>query len=144
MNLYNQVFSHRAIAKPVLHIYTCISTYYVSMLIEQNNWLRFNQHSCIEFAELQSCYIDIVTSMPQNYLETVQLLESHLCNQHISDIFECSSALDANQTVVKCLIEKATCKPDVLDFCETLLHLKNASQLVCTVEKLRKSKCIVT
>ena len=37
MNLYNQVFNHRAIAKPVLHIYTCISAYYVSMLIEQNN-----------------------------------------------------------------------------------------------------------
>ena len=92
-----------------------------------------------EFAELRSCYADIITSMPGNYLETVQLLENHLCTQHISDIFECSSALDANQLILKCLLEKATCKSDVLDFCETLLFLKNASQLVSIIENLRKS-----
>ena len=79
--------------------------------------------------------------MPENYLETVQILESHLCNQHISEIFECSSALDANQTIVNCLTENKTCKPDVLDFCEDLLLLKNVSQLVCIIENLRKSKC---
>ena len=93
----------------------------------------------VELAELQSCYSDIVTNMPENYLETVQLLENHLCTQHISEIMECSSVLDANQAIIKCLVDKATCKSDVLDFCETLLCLKNASQLMCVVENLRKS-----
>ena len=82
--------------------------------------------------------------MPDGYLETVQLLENHLCDQHISKIFECSSALDANQTVVMCLTEKATCKADVLDFCETLVSLRKASQLVYIVENLRKGSHLAT
>ena len=80
--------------------------------------------------------------MPGSYLETVQLLENYLCTQHISDVFECSSECDANQLILNCLLEKATCKSDVLDFCETLLLLKNASQLVSIIENLRKSKYI--
>lgn len=96
----------------------------------------------VELAELQSYYIDIVTSMPENYLETVELLESHLCKQHMSEISACSSAIDANQIIMKCLIKRATCKSDVIDLCETLLCLKNASKLVCIVEKLRKGKYV--
>ena len=80
--------------------------------------------------------------MPDNYMETVQLLERHLCSQHISDIFECTCTLDANQAIVRCLTEKATCKADVLDFCKTLLSLRNASQLVLIVESLRTSEYI--
>ena len=87
---------------------------------------------------MQSCYADIVKNMPDDYLQTVQLLESHLCSQHISKLFECSSVLDANQTIVMCLVEKATSKADVLDFCETLLSLRKTSQLVGIVENLRK------
>ena len=93
-----------------------------------------------EFMELQSCYHDIIINMPEDYMETVQLLERHLCNQHISEIFECTSTIDAKQTILECLTEKSTCKADVLDFCETLLCLSNASQLVCIVENFRKSK----
>ena len=77
--------------------------------------------------------------MPDNYMETVQLLERHLCSQHISEIFECTSTFDAKQAIVRCLIEKATCKSDILDFCKTLLSLRSASQLVCIVENLRTS-----
>ena len=78
--------------------------------------------------------------MPDEYLQTVQLLESHLCSQHISKLFECTSALDANQTIVMCLVEKANSKADLLDFCEILLSLKKVSQLVCIVENFRKGK----
>ena len=78
--------------------------------------------------------------MPDDYLQTAQLLESHLCSQHISKLFAYSSSLDANQTIVMCLVEKANSKADLLDFCETLLSLKKASQLVCIVENLRKGK----
>ena len=80
--------------------------------------------------------------MPDDYIQTVQLLESHLCSQHISKLFDCSSALDANQTIVMCLVEKATSKADLLDFCEALLSLKNTSRLVSIVESLRKGTLV--
>ena len=90
-----------------------------------------------DFVELRSYYVDIVRNMPDNYLNTIQLLENRLCDQHISEVFECTSALDANQKVVTCLLEKANYKADVLDFCEALVSLK-ASELVTTVENLRR------
>ena len=77
--------------------------------------------------------------MPDNYMETVQLLERHLCSQHISEIFECTSTLDAKQAIVRCLTEKATCKSDILDFCKILLSLRYAPQLASIVENLRAS-----
>ena len=93
--------------------------------------------SIIDFVELRSCYVDIVRNMPDDYFKTVQLLEKHLCDLHISEVFGCTSSLDANQTIVMCLLEKANYKADVLDFCEALVSLK-ASQLVNAVENLRR------
>ena len=75
--------------------------------------------------------------MPDNYMDTVQLLERHLCSHHICEIFECTSAIDANHVILKCLIEKSTCRADILDFCEILFTLRNASQLLHIVENLR-------
>ena len=81
--------------------------------------------------------------MPDDYTETVQLLERHLCSHHISEIFECTSAIDANQSILKCLIEKSTSRADILDVCETLFTLKNAPQLIRIVENLRICKSYV-
>ena len=93
-----------------------------------------------EFTELQSCYNDIITNMPDNFMESAQLLERHLCSYHISKIFECTSATDANQSILTCLVEKSTCRSDILDVCEILLSLRNAPQLIRIVENLRTSK----
>ena len=78
--------------------------------------------------------------MPDNYMETVQLLERHLCSHHISEIIESTSPIDANQSILKCLIEKSTSRADILDVCEILLSLKNAPQLIRIVENLRICK----
>ena len=80
--------------------------------------------------------------MPDNYMETVQLLERHLCSHHIYEIFECTFPIDANQVILKCLIEKSTCRADILDFCEILFTLRNTSRLVRIVENLRASKLL--
>ena len=93
--------------------------------------------SVTDFVELRSYYVDIVRNMPDDYLKTVQLLESRLCAVHIYDALDSSSALDANQAIVTCLLEKANYKADVLDFCEALVPLKS-SQLANVVDNLRK------
>lgn len=96
-----------------------------------------------EYIELKSCYEDIITNMPANYMETVRLLEQHLCNMHITKILECESVIDANQKILECLFEKSTCKADFLGVCGILLSLNNASQLLCIVENLKTSKFYV-
>ena len=96
--------------------------------------------NCSEFAELESCYDDILKNMPDGYMQTVQLLEQHLCDLHISEICECSSVSAANQTILECLTENAVFKEHLLDFCERLLQIRNASNLTCIVENLRECK----
>ena len=93
--------------------------------------------SVTDFVELRSYYVDIVRNMSDDYLKTVQLLESRLYAVHITEVLYSSSALDTNQAIVTCLLEKANYKADVLDFCEALVSLKS-SQLVNVVDNLRK------
>ena len=75
--------------------------------------------------------------MPDDYLKTVQLLKSRLCDVHISEVSYSSSPLDADQAIVTCLLEKANYKADALDFCEALVPL-NSSQLANVVDNFRK------
>ena len=93
--------------------------------------------SVTDFVELRSYYVDIVQSMPDDYQKTVQLLESRLYAVHITKVLYSLYALDADQVIVTCLLEKASYKADVFDFCEALVPLKS-SQLVNVVDNLRK------
>ena len=95
-----------------------------------------------DLSELRSCYDDIIKKMPDNYYETVQLLERELCDTHISSLFECSHTTAANQIILECLVEQVNCKADILDLCERLLQLKNAPQLIQIIEHLRRSEYI--
>ena len=79
--------------------------------------------------------------MPSSYMQSVQLLESYLCDFHISAIYECSSVSDANNTILECLTENVAYREHVLDFCERLLLIKNP-KLTHMVETLRECKCI--
>ncbi|XP_065900447.1 uncharacterized protein [Dysidea avara] len=90
-----------------------------------------------DLSELRSCYDDIIKNMPDNYYETVQLLERELCDTHISSIFECSHFTAANQIIMECLMERVNCKADTLDLCERLSLLKNAPRLTQIIENLR-------
>ena len=96
----------------------------------------------LEFTELQSCYDDILRNMPNDYMQTVQLLERCLCTLHISAICECSCVSDANKTILECLTENVTCKEHVLDLCEKLLLIKNAPGLIHVVKYLRECECL--
>ena len=90
-----------------------------------------------DLSELRSCYDDIIKNMPDNYLETVQLLERELCDTHISSLFGCSHFTAANQIILECLMEWVNCKADILDLCESLSLLKNAAKLTSVVDNLR-------
>ena len=82
--------------------------------------------------------------MPNDYMQTVQLLERFLCDLHISAICECSSVSDANKTVLECLTENVAYKEHVLDLCERLFLITNAPGLIHVVESLRHCECLAT
>ena len=98
--------------------------------------------SSTDLSELRSCYDDIIKNMPDNYYETVQLLERELCDTHISSIFECSHSTAANQIILECLMERVNCKADILDLCEALSLLKNSAQLTQITENIRTGEYV--
>ena len=103
--------------------------------------LTRNIFCSVEFTELQSCYDDILRNMPDDYMQTVQTLERFLCDVHVSAIFDCSSVPDANRTILECLTERAASKEHILEFCERLLLITNAPELICVIENLRECEC---
>ena len=78
--------------------------------------------------------------MPDDYFETVQLLERELCDTHISSLFGCSHFTAANQIILECLMERVKCKADILDLCEALSLLKNTPKLTEILDNLRMGK----
>ena len=74
-------------------------------------------------------------------MESVQQLQHILSDEQISSILECTSPLAANQMLTDCLIEKVENKANILDLCEYLGKIKNAQNLKCVVEQLRKGLC---
>ena len=91
-----------------------------------------------DLKELHKYYRDIVRSLPDNFLGSVQQLQHILTDEQITSILGCTSSLAANQKVTDCLIEKVENKANILDFCEHLRKIKNSSKLQNTIEHLRK------
>ena len=91
---------------------------------------------------MQSCYSDILSNMPNDYEQTTQSLERFLCDRHISLICECPNVTDANEAILECLIENATFKEHIVEFCERLLLIRDAPKLTHVVKNLRECKCI--
>ena len=74
---------------------------------------------------------------------SVGQLEDLLSGNQIATILNCKSSLVANQKLVNCLIEKVPNKTNILDFCDHLERIQNASQLHNTVKHLRKGLSII-
>ena len=103
--------------------------------------LLFILHISTDLKELHKYYSDIVRSLPDDYMESVQQLLHILTDEQICSILGCTSSLDANQMLTDCLIEKVESKLNILDFCENLEKIKNLPKLKNVIEHLRKGLC---
>ena len=76
--------------------------------------------------------------MPDDYMNTVNQLECYLTGGHIGSILECTDVFTANQRILDCLIEQVKTKEGLLDFCEQLNSINNASALTAVIEDIKK------
>ena len=94
----------------------------------------------LDFTKLQSHYGELVRSMPDDYMNTVNQLERHLTGDHIGGILECDSVFTANQRILDCLIEQINDKEDVVLLCKRLSILSNAPSLSAALSELLEGK----
>ena len=80
--------------------------------------------------------------MPNGYEQTAQSLERFLCDRHISLICECPNVTNANEAILECLIENATLKEHIVEFCERLLLIRNTPKLTHVIKTLSECKCL--
>ena len=91
---------------------------------------------------LRSHYSALVRSMPEDYMNTIGRLESHLSGDHIGSILECKDVVTANQRILDCLIEQICTEQELLNFCDWFSTSINVPLLAATVENIRKGKLL--
>ena len=101
-------------------------------------YTTFLFYYCIGFKILQSHYSVLVRSMPYDYMNTVSQLERHLTGDHIGSILECRDVFTANQRILDCLIEQMNTTEGLLDFCNWLSTITDASALTAVIENIKK------
>ena len=88
--------------------------------------------------ELRRYYSDMVISLPDDFLRSIQWLQHLLSDEQIGSILRCTSPLAANQMLLDCFIRNVENKESILEFCEHLELIKNSPKLQKMVENLRK------
>jgi len=81
--------------------------------------------------------------MPDDYEQSVGKLQNHISDDQICDILTCTSNWQAgNNKILNCLIEKLTCKEDLLDFCDQLEKITTSNDLIVIIEELKTGLCL--
>ena len=93
--------------------------------------------SCIDFAVVKTKYTEILSSLPENYEVMMGSLQDHLTVSQICDILSLTAG--HTQKILNCLILQLRNKEDLLDFCDHLEKIQEASpSLKVIIEQLRK------
>jgi len=91
-----------------------------------------------EFNSLLIRYIDILNSMPEDYGQTLHILQNYISVDQISNILDCPDHVISNRMILDCLVEKLLhCKNDLLSLCHQLSRI-NSSALLLLINEIRK------
>ncbi|XP_065911500.1 uncharacterized protein [Dysidea avara] len=91
-----------------------------------------------EFNSLLTRYIDILNSMPEDYSQTLHLLQNHISDDQMVTLLDCPDHVTGNRMILDCLVEKLLhCKNDLLSLCHQLSRI-NSSALLVLVNEIRK------
>ena len=93
---------------------------------------------------MRSKYDDIVQSLPSDYEKTLQVVQDHLTDDQICDVFTSPNYTIANRTILNCLMEKVKCSANIAGFCDQLEKitslLPDPGILVAVVNELRQGE----
>ena len=96
------------------------------------------------FTPLKAHYHTILKLMPDNYEQSVGKLQNYISDDQICMILSSSNSTTANKTILDCLIEKMSCKEELLNLCDQLETIATSHQLLMVISEIRSGGyCVV-
>jgi len=91
----------------------------------------------IEFAQLKTRYLTILQLMPDNYEQSVEKLQNYISDDLICMILSSSNYTTANKIILDCLIERMSCREELLDLCGQLETISTSHRLMTVISEIR-------
>ena len=90
-----------------------------------------------DFTELRAHYYNILHLMPDDYELTVGKLQNYISFDQICVILSSSNSTIANKLILDYLIERMSCREDLLDLCGQLESITASHNLKAVLNGLR-------
>ena len=75
--------------------------------------------------------------MPDDYELTVGKLLNYISDDQICVILSSSNSTIANKIILDCLIERMSCREDLLDLCDQLENITTSHDLRIVIDEIR-------
>ena len=93
--------------------------------------------SLIDFMKLKAHYKTILQLMPDDYELTVGKLQSYISDDQICAILSSSNSTLANKIILDCLIERMSCREELLDLCNQLENITTSHDMKIVINEIR-------
>ena len=107
------------------------------MYITTDDCLHIHLLYITDFTELKVQYHNILQLLPDNYELTVGKLLDYINDDKICAILSSGNSAVANKIILDCLIERMTCKEELLDLCHQLENVAMSHDLKVIINEIR-------
>ena len=90
-----------------------------------------------DFTELRAHYHNILHLMPDDYELTVGKLQNYISFDQICVILSSSNSTIANKLILDYLIERMSCREELLDLCDQLASITTSHDMKIVINELR-------
>ena len=90
-----------------------------------------------DFTKLRAHYHNILHLMPDDYEMTVGKLQNYISFEQICVILSSSNSTIANKLILDNLIERMSCREDLLDLCDQLESITTLHDMKLIINELR-------
>ena len=90
-----------------------------------------------DFTVLKAHYHTILHLMPDEYELTVGKLQNYISVDQICAILSSSNSNSANKIILDCLIERMSCKEELLDLCHQLENITTSHDMKIVINDIR-------
>jgi len=75
--------------------------------------------------------------MPDNYEQSVGMLQNYISDDQICMILSSGNSTTANKIILDCLIERMSCREELLDLCDQLETITSTYQMMMVISEIR-------
>ena len=100
-------------------------------------WYVCTYTAITDFTELRAHYHTVLRLMPDDYELTVGKLQNYFSDDQICFILSGNSSSVANKIILDCLIERMSCREELLDLCDQLENIATSHDLKLVINEIR-------